>query len=169
MIGWRRPALALVGSLACSAFPAPAQEAGADLTGVWEGIQVCDDNRGGEQINYVTDDRVEISQSDRSLRLRRVTQDGDSALIYEGGVVPVVGSTRVDALVTVCDGSYLAEEMLRLRRVRADADGSGSFDAESLYQSTDAPGLSGTEIVGSCKWAYQRVSTDDPDVPACRR
>jgi hypothetical protein len=58
--------------------------------------------------------------------------------------------------------------MLRLRRVLTNAVGLGSFDAESLYESSAVPGLEGTEIIGTCKWAYQRVSTDDPRVPACR-
>lgn len=162
---------ALVAGLAATlaALPAAAQQASADLTGSWEGLQVCDDNRGSDQVNYVADDRVEISQAGESLHLRRVTRDGASALLYEGHVMAIGGTERVEALLTVCDGTYAAQEIVRLRRVVASAGGSGTFDAESLYQSTDAPGLAGVEIFGTCKWAYERVSTDDPGVPACRR
>lgn len=39
---------------------APADE--ASLTGIWEGIQVCDDSQAGVQVNFVTDDRVEITK-----------------------------------------------------------------------------------------------------------
>jgi hypothetical protein len=136
-----------------------------NLTGTWEGLQVCDDNEGGEQVNFVTDDRVEISQRGHHLRLRRVNQSG--GLIYDGRVLEISGSTRVEAMVSVCDGTYVAREMVRLRRVRATADGSGSFDAESLYESTDALGFEGVQIFGTCKWAYERVSTKNPRVPAC--
>ncbi len=139
----------------------------ADLTGTWEGQQVCDDNEGGEQVNFVTDDRVEISQRGHHLRFRRVTQSG--ALIYKGRVLEINGSTRVEAVVSACDGTYVARETLRLRRVLATADGSGSFDADSLYESADAPGFEGVQIFGTCKWAYERTSTADPGVPACKR
>jgi len=158
----------LVGLLACNGAMAAGGATSANLAGTWKGLQVCDDNRGGNQANFVADDRVEITQTGQSIRPRRVAQDGARALIYEGRVAPITNSARVEALVSVCGGAYVAQEMLRLRRVLANADGSGSFDAESLYQSSAVPGLEGTLIVGTCKWAYQRVSTDDPGVPACR-
>ena len=116
---------------------------------------------------WITDDRVEITQQGDHLRLRRVTRDGAHALIYEGPVMSLQGSTPREAMVSACGGTYEASEMLRLRRVRADADGSGMFDAESLYVSTDAPGLEGIQIFGTCKWAYERVTAEDPRVPGC--
>ena len=67
----------------------------------------------------------------------------------------------------MCGGSYEAHEMVRLRRVRVNEDASGSFDAESLYESADAPELEGVLIFGTCKWAYERVSTSNPRVPLC--
>ncbi len=161
--------LGLGGLLASGCAIAAGAAAAADLTGTWEGLQVCDDNNAGDQINFVTDDRVEITQNGPDLRLRRVTRDGAQALTYEGRVGPIAGSARVEALVSVCDGTYVAQEMLRLRRVLTSKDGSGSFDAESLYQSTQAPGLQGREIFGTCKWAYKRASAEDPGVPACRQ
>jgi hypothetical protein len=139
----------------------------ASLTGIREGIQVCDDSEGGVQVNFVADDRVEITQLDGLLRLRRVTQDGADSLLYEGPVVVLASSERFEAMVSVCGGSYKAKEMVRLRRVQVNEDGSGSFDAESLYESADAPGLEGVQIFGTCKWAYESVSTNDPRVPRC--
>lgn len=147
--------------------PAHALAEGGDLTGVWEGIQVCDDTDGGVAQTFTTDDRVEITQRGDHLHLRRVTQNGALSLTYQGAVVPLQGSDRFEAMVSVCDGNYEAQEMLRLRRVRVDQDGSGTFDAESLYASSDAPGLRGVQIFGTCKWAYQRASADDPQVPRC--
>lgn len=152
-------------ALVLTAGPLLAQE--GDLTGIWQGVQVCDDTDGGTEQNFVTDDRVEISQRGDHLRLRRVTQDGALSLTYYGLVVPIESSDRFEAMVSVCDGNYEASEMLRLRRVRVEADGSGSFDGESLYASSDAPGLRGVQIFGTCKWAYRRVSSDDPGVPRC--
>lgn len=97
--------------------------------------------------------------------LRRVTQDGAASLLYEGTVVALTSSERFEAMVSVCGGPYEAQEMVRLRRVRVNEDGSGSFDAESLYESADAPGLEGLQIFGTCKWAYERVATSNPRVP----
>jgi hypothetical protein len=68
---------------------------------------------------------------------------------------------------STCGGSYKAKETVRLRRVQVNEDSSGSFDAESLYESADAPGFEGVQIFGTCKWAYERVSTSNPRVPRC--
>lgn len=161
--------LGLTGSLISHGAIAAGDATSADLTGTWEGLLVCDDYRGGEQANFVADDRVEITQSGEGVRLRRVAQDGSRPLIYAGRLAPITDSGRVEALVSVCGGAYVAQEMLRLRRALANADGSGSFDAESLYESTAVPGLEGTLFLGTCKWAYQRVSAEDPGVPACQQ
>ena len=157
-------ALACLGLLASG----PAQATDRDLTGTWKGIQVCDDSDGGVARSFVTDDRVEISQEGDRLRLRRVSQDGELSLTYEGTVVALADSSRFEAMVSVCDGSYAAREMLRLRRVRVSEDGGGTFDAESLYESSEVPGLRGIQIFGTCKWAYQRISTADPRIPRCQ-
>jgi hypothetical protein len=158
-------AAGVLGTFGVAASPAGGSD--SDLTGTWEGLQVCDDVDGGVQQNFVTDDHVEISQQGDRLRLRRVTRDGAQALIYQGPVLELQGSTRSETMISVCGGTYEARETLRLRRVRTDADGSATFDAESLYESTDAPGLEGIQIFGTCKWAYERVSTADPRVPGC--
>src|SRR4029450_4919969 len=102
---------------------------------------------------FVAEDRVEITQKDDLLRLQRVTQDGADSLLYEGPVAALVSSERFEAMVSVCGGSYKAQEMVRLRRVQVNEDGSGSFDAESLYDSAGAPGKEGVQIFGTCKWA----------------
>ena len=120
------------------------------------------------QLNFVAEDRVEITQLDGHLRFRRVVaQDGADSLLYEGPVAPLASSERFEPMVSMCGGSYEAKEMVRLRRVQVNEDGSGSFDAESLYESANAPGLEGVQIFGTCKWAYERVSTSNPLVPRC--
>jgi hypothetical protein len=119
------------------------------------------------QVNFVAEDRVEITEKDDLLRLRRVTEDGATSLLDEGPVVALASSERFEAMVSVCGGSYKAKEMVRLRRVQVNEGGGGSFDAESLYESADAPGFEGVQIFGTCKWAYERVSTSNPRVPRC--
>jgi hypothetical protein len=69
--------------------------------------------------------------------------DGADFLLYEGPVVALASSERFEAMVSVCGGSYKAKEMVRLRRVQVNEDGSGSFDAESLCESAGAPGKGG--------------------------
>jgi hypothetical protein len=157
----------MLGSLAFGSTALAQDGSEASLTGIWEGILVCDDSQGGVQVNFVTDDRVEITERDGHLRLRRVTQDGAESLLHEGPVVALASSERFEAMVSVCGGSYKAKEMVRLRRVQVNEDGSGSFDAESLYESADAPWVEGDQIFGTCKWAYERVSTSNPRVPRC--
>jgi hypothetical protein len=157
----------MLGSLAFESTALAQDGSEASLTGIWEGIYVCDDSQGGVQVNFVADDRVEVTQRDGHLRLRRVAQDGSASLLYEGTVVALASSESFDAMVSVCDGSYKAKEMVRLRRVQVNEDGSGSFDAESLYESADAPAFEDVQIFGTCKWAYERASTSDPRVPRC--
>jgi hypothetical protein len=157
----------MLGSLAFGSTALAQDGSEASLTGIWDGIQVCDDSQAGVQLNFVADDRVEITQQDGLLRLRRVTQDGADSLLYEGPAVALASSERFEAMVSVCGGSYKAKEMVRLRRVQVNEDGSGSFDAESLYESADAPGFEGDQFFGTCKWAYERVSTSNPRVPRC--
>ena len=157
----------MLGSLAFGSSALAEDGSEASLTGIWEGILVCDDSQAGVQVNFVAEDRVEITQQDGLLRLRRVTQDGADSLLYEGPVTALASSERFEAMVSVCGGSYKAKEMVRLRRVQVNEDGSGSFDAESLYESADAPGVEGDQIFGTCKWAYERVSTSNPRVPRC--
>jgi hypothetical protein len=125
---WISVLITTMGLLASGA--APTDE--ASLTEIWEGIQVCDDPHAGVQLEIVADDRVEITQRDGHLRLQRVTQDGSASLLYEGTVVTLASSERFEAMVSICGGSYEAQEIVRLRRVRVNENGSGSFDAESL-------------------------------------
>ena len=157
----------MLGSLAFASDALAQDGSEASLTGTWEGILVCDDVQAGVQLNFVADDPVAITQQDGLLRLRRVTQDGADSLLYEGPVVALESSERFEAMVSVCGGSYKAKEMVRLRRVQVNEDGSGSFDAESLYESADAPGFEDDQIFGMCKCAYERASTSNPRVPRC--
>ena len=154
-------------ALAIVLFGSAALAQDAKLTGTWQGVQVCDDTYDGVAEPFVSEDQIEISQRGDRLRLRRIIRGGELALVYKGTVVSLASSDRFEAMASVCGGSYRAEEMLRLRNVSVDADGSGTFDGESLFATADAPSFPGVQIYGSCKWAYERVSSDDPHVPRC--
>lgn len=168
-----RAAAVLLGGLLLAGGPSPvsAEDRGAGgMTGIWQGVLVCTDNAGGEEVNFVSDYLVEITQRGDRLRFRRTSQDGSNEFfVYEGHVVPIDGSERVEALVTACGGNYEVQEMLRLRRVSVSKDGSGSFDGESIFQSTDLPNLPGIRLISTCRYAYDRVSSEDPHVPRCGR
>ena len=52
--------------------------------------------------------------------------------------------------------------MLRLKDV-------ARFDADFIFFTDDFPSFRGTPDFDTCKWAYERVSTERPDVPECQR
>jgi hypothetical protein len=101
---------------------------------------VCDDLIEGEFVNFVTDDRVEITQDGSRIRLRRVANDGISTLIYKGSLERIVGAVHVEALVSICGGTYVAQEMVRLRRVLTDEDGSGLSMPKACMKARTHPG-----------------------------
>ena len=97
----------------------------ASLTGIWEGIQVCDDSQAGVQLNFVADDQVEITQRDGHLGLRRVTQDGAASLLYEGTVMALASSERFEAWSRCAAVPTKPKRSVVLKRVRVNEDGSG--------------------------------------------
>jgi hypothetical protein len=71
-------------------------------------------------------------------------------------------------LAGICGGDYKAEEIVRLRRIEA-SETAARFDADSIFFTDDFPLGRGTLDFETCKWAYERVSTERPDVPKCER
>ena len=126
-----------------------------DLTGTWIGTQVCDDLVDGERESFVlTDNIAEISQSGDRIRIANFD------LFYEG-VVQGTGSKSGDAMVVTCDGQT-ADEIVRIENARVGPGGAGGWEAISIFFSED-----GATTFSDCKWAYERISDDDPNVPAC--
>ncbi len=145
-------------------FVAPQAEAFSfDLTGTWIGTQVCDDLVDGVPENFVlTDNLLEISQDGQNIRMKNF------GLLYEGVAQKIAGGpTKGEAVVSVCGGNFEAQEIVRIKRIRTGGPGAGSWDAESIFQSDAVPGSIGEQDFSTCKWAYERISTDDPNVPAC--
>jgi hypothetical protein len=142
-----------------------------DLTGTWEGAQICDDLIGGEFDDFVIVDNVlfVVQDGDR-FRFVYIGDEEDIAddLVYEGVIQRVEGSDQFEALAGICGGDYKAEELVRLLRIETSADG-GRFDADSIFFTDDFPLDRGVLDFETCKWAYTRVSTERPDVPKCER
>ena len=89
-------------------------------------------------------------------------------LVYEGVIQTVEGSDHFEALAGICGGDYKAEEIVRLRRIET-SETAGRFDADSIFFTDDFPLSEGVRDFETCKWAYERVSTERPDVPKCQR
>jgi hypothetical protein len=174
----RRPANTLVvvsvlGSLAFRSGASAQNGSEVDLTGTWEGTVVCDELLGGGYVNFIdTDDFLEIIQDGNTFRIAyRSVGEGDEVaddLLYEGVIQEVEGSIYSEAMAGTCGGDYEAQEIIRLRRILASGEG-GRFDAESIFFTDDFPGAEGVFDFLSCKYAYEQVSTELPEVPECAR
>jgi hypothetical protein len=143
---------------------ATGNQSGSDLTGTWEGTQICDELIGGEYFNFVavTDQLLLVQEGNR---LRFFNLD----LVYEGVIQEVAGQNSREALAGVCGGEYEAQEIVRLRRIFTSGGEHdlGHFDADSIFFTDDFPEARGVLDFDTCKWAYERVSTERPNVPEC--
>ncbi len=145
-------ALALTGFAAAQAKKLP------DLTGTYQGTQICDDLVDGERQNF-------LLVSDTLL----IKQDGDVVhmdnfgLLYSGNIQGAEGKSA-EAMMTVCDGGeFEAKEIVRIRHIRTKkSTGEGAWDAHSIFESKE-----GGKNYSSCKWEYVRVSDEEPDFDPC--
>jgi hypothetical protein len=157
----------MLGSLALGSSTL-AQE--VDLTGTWEGAEICEDLVGGEFAQFVADNTLLVIQDGDKFRFLYIGDEEEIAddLLYEGVIQNVEGSDHFEALAGLCGGDYKAEEIVRLRRIEVLED-TARFDADSIFFTDDFPSAEGVLDFGTCKWAYERVSTEAPDVPECQR
>jgi hypothetical protein len=135
-----------------------------DLTGTWRGTQVCDELIGGKFENFVViKDKLQISQSGDKIRMSNL------GLLYRGVIQKNEECKETgEAILTVCGGDFEAQEMVRILRIRAKKnETAGSWDAISIFQTTEYPGSEGVQDFATCKWAYERTDTCDPEVPTC--
>lgn len=140
-----------------------------DLTGTWIGTQICDEIVGGKFENFVvTEDEVQISQCGDEIRM---TTSGLSTfgLLYSGVIQENEECKDTgEAILTVCGGDFEAQEMVRIMRIRAKKnETAGSWDAISIFQSSEYPGYEGVQDFATCKWAFERTDASDPEVPTC--
>jgi len=145
----------MLGSLALG--PGALAQGGSevDLTGTWEGTQVCDELIGGEFANFVVIDNslliVQAGDRFRFLYIEQSQEEVAADLVYEGVIQQVEGSDHSEAMAGICGGDYEAEEIVRLRRIETSADG-GRFDAESIFFTDDYPPAEGVLDFLTCKW-----------------
>jgi hypothetical protein len=161
----------MLGSLAFGSNALAQDGSEVDLTGTWEGTQVCDAQLGGKFGNFVVvDNPLLVIQDGDRFRFLYVGDEEEIAddLVYEGVIQTFEGSDQFEALAGICGGDYKAEEIVRLRRIDT-SETPGHFDAESIFFTDDFPLFDGVLDFETCKWAYQRVSTERPDVPECQR
>lgn len=108
----------------------------------------------------------------------RLVQDDDRfrmeifGFVYEGILQEIEGSIYREAMAALCtNGVLLAQEIVRLRRISGSGE-TARFDAQSIlfqeFTEAVAPGLEGVTTFDTCKWTYDRVSTEQPEVPECQ-
>ena len=161
----------IFGSLAFGSGALAQDGSDVDLTGTWEGAQICEELIGGEFGNFVVvDNPLLVVQDGDTFRFLYVGDEEELAddLVYEGVIQNVEGSDHFEALAGICGGDYKAEEIVRLRRIDISED-VARFDANSIFFTDDFPSFRGTLDFDTCEWAYARVSTEPPDVPECQR
>ena len=161
-------ALMVGGALSSLAFGPSAVAQGdssdVDLTRTWEGTQICDELIGGEYFNFMAaEDQLLVIQEGIRLRLINLS------LVYEGIIQEVQASDFGEAVVGICGGDYEAQEIVRLRRIFTSGGehDKGHFDADFIFFTDDFPEARGVLDFDTCKWLYDRVSQEPPDVPEC--
>ncbi len=103
-----------------------------DLTGTWEGAQICDELVGGEFSDFViVDNPLLVVQDGDTFRFLVVGSEDAIAddLVYEGVIQRVEGSDHFEALASICGGDYQAEEIVRLRQIETSKS-AARFNAE---------------------------------------
>jgi hypothetical protein len=162
----------MLGSLVFGSSALATDGSEVDLTGTWEGEKICDQLNEGESRNFVLVDDVLLVIQDgdtfRFVDLLGTQPEIPDDIVYEGVIQNVEGSNNLEALAGICGGDFKAQEIVRLRRI-AISETEAHFDAESVFFTDDFLLFEGNRIFATCKWAYERVSTELPEVPRCQR
>jgi hypothetical protein len=160
--------MATLCAIVCCAGLASALAAdGIDLTGEWHGTEICDELDGGEPAVFTETSPILIRQrsNGRFTMLFRL-ENGQADVIYEGIVQKVTGGGQ-EAIAIACGGAFESQEVIRLRPVIVKGR-TGFFNGESQFFTDDFPGSGGAVNFGTCKYAYERVTTTPPVIERCR-
>jgi len=141
-----------------SALPLPAR--GFDLTGTWQGTQVCKlTTADGKEKQVFKEDVLTITQSGTEVRIYMDSLD----LLYTG--------------VAFANASHPEKGAVAFRLCGLSEDTSTEGEMGNAQVSTKAPPkksqfqatsiFADDEEVDTCTWKYQRTATADPGVPAC--
>ena len=133
-----------------------------DLTGTWEGKQVCQYFDGRESI-VVSDDELQVTQIGSEMYFSSVIVDA----IFHAQVLERSrhSNKSAQAIFIECDTDESAtyQEIGRANKLQVIAKGGGVFEGTSNFYQEDPD----RRFIGTCQWTYRRVSTANPHVPAC--
>ncbi len=138
------------------------------MTGSYEGVFACDDITDGVSSGYAAPATVEIIQTDERIDLKTTYNDtnGPESLLYRGAVQTNRRHDTLSGFFESCGGTYATRELARIFPTSIQHDGF-AFSADSIFQSTAAPGLEGQLVVESCKYVLTRTSTEAPHFDGC--
>jgi hypothetical protein len=132
----------MLGSLAFGSSALAEDASEIDLTGTWEGAQICDELIGGKFSDFVIVDNpllvVQDGDTFRFLYIGEPEEEIADDLVYEGVIQAVEGSDQFEAMAGICSGDYKAEEIVRLRQIET-SETAGRFNAESIFFTDDFP------------------------------
>jgi hypothetical protein len=157
--------MALLGAVIAVA-PAAATEF-PDLSGEWQGTELCDELDDGMPAVFAEDSPIFIRQG-RNGRFRLLFRlaDGKADVIYEGILKQVAGSSNFEGVAIACGGAFTSQEVIRLRPI-GSSGGQPFFNGESVFFTDDFPGSGGAVNFGTCKYVYQRTAASRPAIPPC--
>ena len=137
---------------------------GIDLTGTWEGKQVCHYFDGRERI-VISNDVVRASQNGTDLFF---SSEVVSGAIFHAQVIEEFrhSSTKAQAIFIECETneSSTYQELGRASKLQVISKGSAVWEATSNFYQED-PGE--PRFMGTCSWNLRRVSTANPHTASC--
>ena len=160
---------ALTVGAACALFAFSAAAGDIDLTGTWKASYTCEGTSEGEPLAESFDFEARVVQ--KGARIRVDYNDRGVASVYQGVVQPMQpGENFLTGIVQACGGGYRFEELIRIKNAYTfeEEDGfTGSMAGDSIFVTRDFPGFEGDLEIDTCVYAFNRVSTEKPEVAKC--
>jgi hypothetical protein len=144
-----------------------AQAAGAvDLTGTWEGEQICDLYVGDNVKLVYKHDTMRISQQGEIAQMGSFCSATGCYFLYHGLVVDDAKDPerKGQAAFNVCPSPDAYYELLRIDKLELKGGRDAPLDGDSHFFQIVNPAWTG---VGNCTWKYKRVSKADQGVVSC--
>jgi hypothetical protein len=136
---------------------------GIDLTGTWEGKQVCRYFDGRKSI-VVSQDVIQVSHVGDDVYFSSELVGGAifHTQLFEDDRHP---GKMAHAIFIECDTteSSTYQELGRATKLQTTAKGGGLWQATSNFYQLDED----RRFMGTCSWTYRRVDTSDPNIGAC--
>ena len=137
---------------------------GIDLTGTWEGKQVCQYFDGRKSIQ-TDEDVLRVSQNGEDFYFSSVLVDE----IFHGRIIESAQhpDKSAQAVFVECETteSSAYQELGRATKLQTKAKGGGLFKATSNF--FQLPDSEVRLLLGTCIWTYKRVDTIDPNIESC--